>query len=1327
MRPGRRAVLAFRYTYIYKIIIMKFSPRSIHRQRGIVMRIKKRLSISLIAIMLSTFIMQLSAPSAEANAVWERPQIVPIPTTVTGTQNPVINLNGTWKFTMSDINEFWNNTVDPSSWDNIQVPGEAVMQNFDVQLNHEYAYKKEIDVPADFEDKTVVLRFEGVYSYARVWVNGEFVRDHTGGFTAWDADITPYVKPGQKNTITVGVTSKSDDISNENQYTKHNLLGILRNVKLIALPETYATRIHVTTDFDATFTDSTLKVTGAVDLGEASNAKINLSLKDPQGNAVALSPSTIDVTASNEDGTVSIPVTAPQKWDAEHPNLYTLTADVEVGGAVVQSVTKKIGFRKVVRSGNKVLVNGNEVKLRGINSHDVEPLLGRATTDELDDATVAKFAEANINLIRTSHYPKSDAFLEAADKYGVYVVSETAVVWQGGEWDVNPNSVADPNYTDEYMNQFSEMIEKDMSHPSVIIWSLGNETIWGMNFQKELDYAKAEDPSRLTIVSWGNLATDIWSSHYPNYNGNLGSTNQPVLHDEYAHVNNYNTGTQQRDPNVRNFWGESIKKFWENMFPTSGALGGAIWASPDEVFMSPLNNWSGGYGGWGIIDGWRRDKPEFWLTKKAYSPIRITDAAVTNPGSGQPLEIPIKNWYDHMNFNEITFKWSVGDESGSITNLNVGPHGQGTLVIPARNWEDGEILNIQALNPSSPLSTKLIDEYNLPIGGLDKTFTVAQSAVPTVTEDESSITVTGSKFSIVLNKATGQITNGSYNGETVIVGGPRINLAPVVLTNWKLTSMTHAMQDDVAIIDISGTYGTVGATFKLKIDGAGLVTTDYKITSPKAGAQETGVIYDLSGSIDQLSWDRKGLWSAYPADHIGRTTGVANKISGNNDTYRVKPTWSWSEDMKDFFLYGSEDKGDRGTNDFRSQKENIYYASAILGDSTSRLRAESAGKDAVRMEISQSVADDQDPAITYTGTWSSYNDAGDFGGSEKYSNTVGASAEYKFTGTGISFIGPKNNNLGTVDIYLDDVLVEENLSLNAPSKNYQQVLFKRTGLENGQHTIKVVVKSQFVVVDAFKPITEGGTKSIAMMINNQWAYSDVDWGNYDTTITVPSGYSNTVKMRLTDNDSYKQDEGEVVVEGERSVMVGPDKVKKGEAFSVELGMKSVAKATYAQDIVIEYDADAFEFKDAKPLLTGLNIVKVVNDVPGKIRILAAITGVPEGIKGDATMIDLQFVAKDVEKSGKIEVKSFTFADAEGKESDAKTTFLDVEVKDADVVIVIDGDLNGDGKVSIGDLAIVAANYGKVSTDPTWNPKADVKKDGVIDINDLSQVAQLITN
>lgn len=282
-------------------------------------------------------------------------------------------------------------------------------------------------------------------------------------------------------------------------------------------------------------------------------------------------------------------------------------------------------------------------------------------------------------------------------------------------------------------------------------------------------------------------------------------------------------------------------------------------------------------------------KPEHWLTKKAYSPIRTTDTSVTNPGTGNPLLIPVKNWFDSTNFNEISFNWQVGTDSGSVTDLNLAPHADGTLIIPARNWKEGEILNIKVYQGSS-----YIDEFNLPIGFVAKTFSSPQGPAPIISENDSEITVSGTNFDIFFSKTTGTITNGSYEGSTIITGGPRLNLGNVTLSDWRLSSISHSTAGNEAVINISGSYGAVEAGFTVKVDGKGLITNQYSIKNPPGDVTEVGIAYDVSPSVDRLSWDRQGLWSAYPSDHIGRTTGVVNRDSGHYAEFGVQPTWSWS-------------------------------------------------------------------------------------------------------------------------------------------------------------------------------------------------------------------------------------------------------------------------------------------------------------------------------------------------------------------------------------------------------------------------------------------------
>lgn len=208
-------------------------------------------------LMIFAFVIFLAkaARYARANEVWPRPSLITLPDEVFGTSHSVISLNGKWKFTMNPPGEFWLSSADPSDWPEIFVPGECFMQGFDIESDREYPYKRLVDIPADFSGKRIILRFEGVYSYARVWVNGAFIRDHNGGFTAFDCDITDHVEPGRSAWITVGVTDRSDDISHGSGYAKHKIGGILRNVKLVALPKDHIIRFHALTDFDSSYKD----------------------------------------------------------------------------------------------------------------------------------------------------------------------------------------------------------------------------------------------------------------------------------------------------------------------------------------------------------------------------------------------------------------------------------------------------------------------------------------------------------------------------------------------------------------------------------------------------------------------------------------------------------------------------------------------------------------------------------------------------------------------------------------------------------------------------------------------------------------------------------------------------------------------------------------------------------------------------------------------------------------------------------------------------------------------------------------------------------------
>ena len=319
-----------------------------------------------------------------------------IPKTVAGVERHQMSLNGDWSFQFSP----------KSKWSPIQVPGEAAMQGYAIEHDKPVLYKKQFVLPADYKGQRTILRFDGVYSYARLWVNGTYVREHFGGFSRWEADITSLVKPGKKNEIKLEVTDRLDDISYASGYAHHPIGGILRDVTVYALPQTNVSDLMIETDLDDTYTDASLKVSFDI----SRDARVRYSLRDPKGENVNLPVAVKEVKAGrvNHDFAVA----APLKWDAEHPHLYTLDIHLEEAGKEVCRISRNVGFREIKIDGNKMLVNGQPVKLRGACRHDIHPTLGRTITAELDSLDAAIFKHTNMNFVRTSHYPPTERFLD---------------------------------------------------------------------------------------------------------------------------------------------------------------------------------------------------------------------------------------------------------------------------------------------------------------------------------------------------------------------------------------------------------------------------------------------------------------------------------------------------------------------------------------------------------------------------------------------------------------------------------------------------------------------------------------------------------------------------------------------------------------------------------------------------------------------------------------------------------------------------------------------------------------------------------------------------
>jgi len=723
---------------------------------------------------------------------------------VTGTAEPVISLNGTWKFTMNPQKNFFMNEIPTAGWKDILVPGECAMQGFAIDHNTPYVYKTLIAIPSDYADKTIKLKFEGVYSYARVWVNGSFIRDHRGGFTAWDCDITKNVKPGTNAWLTLEFTDEDNDISYASGYAKHQIGGILRSVSLLALPENYPESFQIKTIFDSRYKDADLVIT----VVPPDNKKIwaGFRLYDPQGKLIRLNDKRYLI--KGDTTIISFPVKTPAKWDAEHPNLYTLITEVFNKSILTASVKTLIGFREVEVKGNRLLVNGHQVRLRGACRHDINPLLGRVSTPEFDKKDVLLAKEANINFIRTSHYPPSETFLSFCDKYGIYVEDETAVCFvdthRGGQYKSLKQS--GPEFIPQHISQVKEMVSSHRNHPSVIIWSIGNENAYNESFKKDYDYIKSTDLTRPVIFSYPGSVPDsikcydIISLHYPSVRGDIeqwgikaksfNSAKMPALFDEWAHVACYNKPELLEDKNVRNFWGQSLDSMWTNVFNSDGGLGGAIWGMIDETFMLPdtlsgYNKWWGikeesngvkmyegptvGYGEWGIVDTWRRKKPEFWNTKKAYSPVKVLVNEISDFRAGWPILLPVYNRFDHTNLKEITMKWRYMGKENIARIHNIEPSEKGEIQISPADWQKGEMINIRFFQND----TNLVDEYNIRLGKRGDSLPLLRAGNIAITEIPGrKVKIEGNGFRAVLDKNTGLLENVISKNDTLIKSGP---------------------------------------------------------------------------------------------------------------------------------------------------------------------------------------------------------------------------------------------------------------------------------------------------------------------------------------------------------------------------------------------------------------------------------------------------------------------------------------------------------------------------------------------------------------------------
>lgn len=879
------------------------------------------------------------------NFPYQIPKLSPIPSAVEGVKNPRLTLNGEWNFAIQERIKGI-----------IQVPGEWEMQGYFVKEGETATYSRSFSISEDWNGKKLKLRFDAVSSHALVKVNGSIVGEHEGSFVPFEFDITDYVNFNSRNVLEVDILALtiSDRMSALSQYAAHTVGGLLRKVTLFALPDVNISDVFITTTFDSKYKNANLNLTTTLanESQQPALVQLNYVLKDANGNVI------LDKTVST-DKAVNIgqkleqknifTVRKPNHWNPEHPYLYQLTTQLSFNGKHIQKLTQKVGFRQIQVKGNQLLVNGKPIKLHGVNRHVVHPLTGRSLAPELCRKDAELFRKGNCNYIRTSHYPPSEEFLNAADELGLFVESEANLNWIQHhaspiwrKWDYQ-----DIKYLPYMLQANIERISASKNHPSIIIWSLANESRWSPLWERVNAVVKEIDSSRPTTFHdqcWGGFnnagsKADIAVYHYPNAMGPAKcdeNTERPTLFGEYDHISCYNRRELVTDPGVRSAYGPILSQMYDSVYYHKGCLGGAIWSGIDDTFHMPDGRVVG-YGPWGPIDGWRRTKPEYWGMKKAYSPVKVMNVDKVKITNGM-VRLRVENRYDFTNLDQIKIIVKIDGKEQAIK-TKIAANSNGMIEIPILT--DSKELYISFMDPRGFMANeeliRLAPEAAFEISEKEADFSI--------TEKPLTWHVHSANQRFIISKETGIITSAFVDDELVLEQGPVFGIVSMNKENGGKPNVANSTyQNNVNVIkdypfytlfsenlsldkldngdvlvkmDISYNEGRGEQTYLLKRNG--IVEVAYKVVYGKKqiNPRQYGMIFKFPKSMERLSWERAGEFSTYPDDDISRNRGTALLNARHLaivEPIGEKPAKLWKDEANDL-----------GSRDFRSTRSNIKW------------------------------------------------------------------------------------------------------------------------------------------------------------------------------------------------------------------------------------------------------------------------------------------------------------------------------------------------------------------------------------------------------------------
>lgn len=734
---------------------------------------------------------------------------------VTPQSSRVKLLNGTWKFYFVDEPgkrpaDFYQEGYDVSGWDDIKVPSNWEMQGYDMPLyvnvaypfatNPPYiqrhpnysdygvnpvgSYVTKFTVPEDWDNHTLLLNFGGIYSAAYVWVNGQFVGYTQAANTDHEFDVTAQARTGE-NTLAVQVFRWCDGSYLEDQ-DMFRMSGIYRDVTLTAVPKVFVRDHYITCKLDegSDYTSGTLSVVIDVsNRGESSSrGTANVQLLTPDGEvAYDFSPQSLNGIAAGAEKklTFTASLSGLKLWTAETPNLYSVVVSLKnERGRETEAFCTKYGFRHIEQVGKFVHINGRKVFFKGTNRHDSHPLYGRALDMETMLKDVTMFKQNNINTVRTSHYPNASKMYAMFDYFGVYVMDEADV-----ECHAYTTLSSVTSWADAFVDREERMVLRDRNHPSVIFWSLGNESACGINFKNCYDAVRALDDRMIHYEGQGTWSyTDMTSEMYPSYerllSNDIRNDSRPHFVCEYAHAMGQAIG--------------NLSDYWELIENSNRTIGGCIWDWVDQAIYKPQEikdcNIRGFYTGYdfsgphqgnfvsnGIVGPLREPTAKLAEVKHVYQYIKMREFdAVTKT-------VEINNTYDFIDLSRFNLNWSISRngvdvETGTLTDCNVASESTAKVVIPYNtDTSDGAeyLLTLRFVTKEATSWAEAGHEV------ASEQFSVSKrSQLPEITDGDGSIIVTGEDDIVVSGKGfsmafdgNGYLTSLKYQGEEMLYEG----------------------------------------------------------------------------------------------------------------------------------------------------------------------------------------------------------------------------------------------------------------------------------------------------------------------------------------------------------------------------------------------------------------------------------------------------------------------------------------------------------------------------------------------------------------------------